>query len=501
MPLHFHLLSDEEIGRLEVVMRVVRDNRAGILDLWYELYTLHFGPDRTLSRPEFDTYFGADLDAVVRAVLDGDVLELADSVRSVGRRFAERGVPFAEIIASMHLFEESCGNFFRRRLPVLARGPGILLLFDKLSHVRMILLAEVYFASRDSGHAARELGLERDLDRLDPMSRERTTFHGLVGASARMRQLYEQVQAAASTGATILITGESGTGKELLARAVHECGSPSGAPFVALNCAALPQDLIESELFGHRKGSFSGATGDALGLVRAAEGGTLFLDEITEMPLSTQAKLLRVLQERTVRPVGSTSEIPVRLRFIASTNRPIQEAIASGRLREDLYYRLQGHTLALSPLRERADDVALLVEHCIDLFNRREGRSVSGIDPEALSAMQAYPWPGNVRELMNAIAAAFTYGKGDRIQFADLPPEVRGDSKVGVGGMAPPSNPAARASVPTFEESERQLLHRALDATHGNKVRAAKMLGISRKQLYAKLAKYAIDVERMGAEP
>jgi two-component system response regulator GlrR len=175
---------------------------------------------------------------------------------------------------------------------------------------------------------------------------------------------------------------------------VHEAGSPPAAPFVALNCAALPQDLIESELFGHRRGAFSGATADALGLVRAADGGTLFLDEITEMPLPTQAKLLRVLQERVVRPVGATSEIAVRVRFIASTNRPVRDAMAAGRLREDLYYRLQGHTLALPPLRDRLDDIPLLVEHCIDVFNQREGRRVGGIEPEALRVMQSYSWPG-----------------------------------------------------------------------------------------------------------
>ena len=491
MPLYFHLLSDTEIERLQIVLRIVRDERAGVLDRWYQLYVLHFGTDRTFSKPEFEEYFGADLDGVVGALLHRDIEALAVSVRRAGRRLVERGVPFEEIIASMHLFEESCGEFFRHRLGVLARGPDVLMLFDKLSHVRMILLAETYFSARESLHEARERALERDLQRLDPEARTRHMFHGLVGASAPMRKLYEQVRAAAATGTTALVTGESGTGKELLARAIHECGSPRG-PFVALNCAALPPDLIESELFGHRKGAFSGALGDALGLVRAAESGTLFLDEITEMPSGTQAKLLRVLQERLVRPVGATQEIAVHLRFIASTNRPVRDALAAGALREDLYYRLQVHTLALPPLRDRLDDVPLLVEHYIDVFNERDARSVTGIEPDALRAMQSYSWPGNVRELMNAVEAAFAYGQGDRIRLTDLPAAVRGLPGESGSPLAAVPSPESPGNVSTFEESERHLLQRALDVTEGNKVRAAKILGISRKQLYAKLKKYAI---------
>jgi len=306
-----------------------------------------------------------------------------------------------------------------------------------------------------------------------------------------MRQLYQHIQAAAPSGASILVTGESGTGKELVARAIHECGSPPKAPFIALNCAALPRELIESELFGHRKGAFSGATGEYLGLVRAADQGTLLLDEITEMPSETQAKLLRVLQERLVRPVGATSEIPVNVRFIASTNRDISETIAQGRLREDLYYRLKVHTLDVPPLRERREDIALLVEHFVGLFNQRYARDVQGVEDDALQTLAAFDWPGNVRELMNALEVAFAYGRTERIRLEDLPSEISGrqspqpqDASVVFDALAP---------IPTFEESERILLERALDATNGNKLRAAKMLGISRKQLYAKIKKYGID--------
>jgi transcriptional regulator with PAS, ATPase and Fis domain len=225
--------------------------------------------------------------------------------------------------------------------------------------------------------------------------------------------------------------------------------------------------------------------------MRAADGGTLFLDEITEMLPETQAKLLRVLQERRVRPVGSTQEIPVDVRFIASTNRDPAEAVAEARLREDLYYRLKVHTLTLPPLRDRMEDVPMLVDHFIDLFNVRYPREVKGVDEAALQAMMGYEWPGNIRELMNAIEVAFAYGRGDRITLGDLPAEISGVQPE-VARARAESVLDTMAELPTFEESERLLIERALDATHGNKVRAAKMLGISRKQLYAKIRKYAI---------
>ena len=491
MPLYFHLLSDKEIDRLQVVLRIIRDNREGVLELWYELYTLHFGHERTFSEAEFKEFLGSDLDAVTGALLEHDVVALAQRVRRVGERLLERAVPFAEIIASMHLFEESCSVFFRRNLAVLARGPDIMLIFDKLSHVRMIILAEAYFGAHRAQQQARTQGLERELQRLDPEAAKRESFHGLIGASPAMRRVYERVQTAAPGGASILITGESGTGKDVVARAIHEVGARPGAPFIAVNCAALPRELIESELFGHRKGAFSGATGEYLGLVRAAEHGTLLLDEITEMPLETQAKLLRALQERVVRPVGATTEVAVDLRFVASTNRPVREVIAAGKLREDLYYRLKVHTIELPPLRERLADLPLLVEHFIAVFNRRYPRALRGIEEEALQALRAYSWPGNVRELMNAIEVAFAYGRTDTIRLEDLPAEISG-KQAAVAASGDVFD--ALTPIPTFEESEKLLLERALDATHGNKLRAAKMLGISRKQLYAKIKKYGIEL-------
>jgi transcriptional regulator with PAS, ATPase and Fis domain len=283
--------------------------------------------------------------------------------------------------------------------------------------------------------------------------------------------------------------GESGTGKELVARAIHERGANPHAPFIALNCAAIPRELIESELFGYKRGAFSGATTEYIGLIRAAEGGTLFLDEVTEMSPDTQSKLLRAIQEHSVRPVGSTREIAVETHIVASTNRDPIEAMRGGQLRKDLYYRLQAGVIDIAPLRERLEDVPLLVEHFIDLFNARHVRPtpVTGIEEEALEAMRRYEWPGNVRELANAIESAFTFGRSHLIRLTDLPPALTG------GQTARQLSTSCAVPIGTFAESERTIIQRALEFTEGNKVQAAKLLRISRKKLYAKIAKYGLE--------
>jgi transcriptional regulator with PAS, ATPase and Fis domain len=256
---------------------------------------------------------------------------------------------------------------------------------------------------------------------------------------------------------------------------------------VPFNCAAIPRDLIESELFGYKRGAFSGATVEYLGLFRAADGGTLFLDEITEMSPQTQTKLLRALQERTVRPVGSTQEVPVDVRLIASTNRDPEEALKAGQLRDDLYYRLQASVLHVPPLRERLSDVPLLVEHFINLFNQKISRRtpVVGIEPLALAAMERYSWPGNVRELSNSIESSFTFGRSQLIQLEDLPPAIHHQSS------APA--PSHTETLGTFADIERDVIRRSLEATGGNKVQAAKLLRVSRKKLYAKIRKYGLS--------
>jgi transcriptional regulator with PAS, ATPase and Fis domain len=482
-PRYFHLLWDDELEALRPVLQAIHDRRREVVGYWYQLYVLHFGDSRTLSETEFIRIFEPALAINKTHLLNRDMDAYAREVIKLGEQLAERHVPLQEIIASLHLFEEAAHTVFPPKPEV-----SLYTTFDKLSHIRIILLVDAYFRSQAATAGARIQALEREGKHL-PAS-ERTHFHGLVGRSAPMRRLYERIEAAGATRGTILVVGDSGTGKELVARAIHECGPSPQAPFVALNCAAIPRDLIESELFGYKRGAFSGATNEYLGLFRAADGGSLFLDEVTEMSPETQSKLLRAIQERFVRPVGATREVPVDVRLIASTNRDPQQAVAAGQLRQDLYYRLQASVLEIPPLRDRIEDVPLLAEHFISLFNQKLMRAVpvAGIADEALEAMKQYSWPGNVRELANAIESAFTFGRASVIRLEDLPPQLNRERPA--ASAAPP---AGSAGVGTFADAERDLIRRALESTQGNKAQAAKLLKISRKKLYAKIAKYQLE--------
>lgn len=482
-PIHLGLIWEHELASLQPLLAAIAARRDAVLAQWWDLYSLHFDDRRTLSRAEFLEIHGPDLDATVATLSGGAFGDFVKALRGVGERLAERHVPFAEVVASMHLFEEAAIAAFPRPTDSASSR-----LFDKVSHCRTAVLAEAYFMAHNAVHAARVEGLEREAARLPDVAR--TQFHGIVGATPPMRALYERIEALAAVLSTVLVVGESGTGKELVARAIHECSARRRAPFVALNCAALPRELIESELFGYRRGAFSGATGEYLGLFRAAQGGTLFLDEITEMSGETQSKLLRALQERTVRPIGSTHEIAVDARVIASTNRDPEEAVRTRNLREDLYYRLSVNLLRVPPLRDRLDDAPLLVEHFIALFNEKLGRKrpIAAIDAAALEAVKSYRWPGNVRELSNAIEQAFTFCRTDLIGLGDLPNAVVGASASVVKRHSDDDGEHLNLS-----DYQRGLVQRALEQAKGNKLKAAKLLGISRKTLYAKLRKYGFD--------
>jgi len=488
-PRHFHLLWDDELEKLRPLLERLMDHVDEVIDHWHQLYILHFGDERTMAERDFRELFSANLRRTTAALLEGDMDRYTLNTIRTGEMLCERRVPFSEVMASLHLYEESAYAVFPESAPV-----ELFTTFDKLSHVRMILLADAYFRSTAAIAGARIESLEREARQLPP--EDRRIFHGLVGSSPSMHRLYDRIEAAGATHGTVLIVGESGTGKELVARAICESGPLAGAPFVALNCAALPKDLIESELFGYKRGAFSGANADYLGLFRAAEGGTLFLDEVTEMSAETQSKLLRAVQERMVRPVGSTREVEVDARLIASTNRDPEEAVRRGQLRPDLYYRLQASVLNVPPLRERAEDIPALVEHFIAFMNEklRPQIPVHGIEQQALDAMLRYSWPGNVRELSNAIEGAFTFGRSALIRLADLPPAVSGNAATVVGSDAHAQTPAQlpAAIVGSFADTERDLIQRALETTGGNKVAAARLLRISRKKLYAKIAKYGL---------
>lgn len=480
-PCYFHLLWEEDLDELAPALRIVRDRRAEVISKWYSLYVLHFGDCRTMSEAEFREAFEPALLRQKESLLRKDMDGYARELHALGDRLVARRVPLHEIIVLLHLFEESAQSVF----PHEVRG-DLWSRFDKLCHVRILLLVESY-ARAAASPASPRTGGESDARLSGP--RARTSFHGLVGRGIAMNALYDRIEAAAHSRGTILVVGESGSGKELVARAIHEAGADGGRAFVALNCAALPKDLIESELFGYKRGAFSGANSEYLGLFRAADGGSLFLDEITEMGADTQSKLLRAIQERAVRPVGSTREIPVNARIIATTNRDPREAVESGRLREDLYYRLQANVISVPALRERRDDIGLLADFFVERFNRQGIRStpVVGFEADASEAMRAYSWPGNVRELSNAIEGAFTFGRTPKIGLSDLPANVI--------ELAPPLASASSdsSSVPSFTEVERDLVMRALQMTNGNRSRAAKLLKISRKRLYAKMSKYGVS--------
>jgi two-component system NtrC family response regulator len=478
-PRHFFLLHEDELEALRPLLRIMLERMDEVIGYWYQLYVVHFGDHCTLDESEFSDIYQQALTGNTTYLLEGDLDGFAIDTIRTGKRLAERRVPFAEVIVSLHLCEQARYRLFEPS----TSGIELYTCFDKLTHVGTILMADAYFRAEVAVSGARIEALERETSHAS--RHQRLGFHGLVGNSPRMRGLYDRIEAVAQTRGTVLIVGESGTGKELVARAIHQAGLTSTAPFVALNCAAIPRDLIESELFGHKRGAFSGASAEYLGLFRAADRGTLFLDEVTEMSRETQSKLLRSVQERTVRPVGSTAEITVDVRLIASTNRDPEEAVRSGQLRQDLYYRLQAGVLRVPALRERAEDIPLLVEHFIALFNERlKPRTVvRGVDDDAMLAMKRYSWPGNVRELSNAIESALTFGRSPLVTLEMLPAAIDGtDGGTGVGGQTPG----------TFADAEREVVARALETTGGNKLAASKLLRISRKKLYAKIAKYGL---------
>ena len=331
----------------------------------------------------------------------------------------------------------------------------------------------------------------------------------LVGASTPMRAIYEMVARVADSPSTVLITGESGTGKELIAKALHRGSSRRDKPLIKVNCAAIPKDLVESELFGYERGAFTGAVGSKPGRFELADGGTLFLDEIGEVPVEMQVKLLRALQESEFERVGGIKTLRVDVRLIAATNRDLKQLIADGKFREDLYYRLAVVPIVLPPLRERREDIPLLVQHFIEKYDQRLGKRVEGIEEEALQILMAYAWPGNIRELENLMERSVLFADGPLIQASALPDSLREKgaqppvpiAAVGpLGAIAAPSGASMKEIVRQAQaELERELITRALEETGGNVTRAAKRLQISRKSLQVKMKELglrgAVDAE------
>jgi two-component system response regulator HydG len=342
------------------------------------------------------------------------------------------------------------------------------------------LRAQVEKAAEHNGVLRENRELRAQLDR-------KFSVEGMVGDSPEMRAVFDQVRMIAPTRATVLIEGESGTGKEVLARAIHRMSPRANRPFVAVHCAALPETLLESELFGHERGAFTGAVARKPGRFEMADGGTILLDEVGEIPLSMQVKLLRVLEARELQRVGGTQTLKVDVRVIAATNRELSEEVAEGRFREDLYYRLNVVHVRLPALRTRRSDIAMLARHFLAEFARDHGRPAAPeLTREALDALQAYHWPGNIRELRNVMENTIVFLRGDKITPADLPASIKGGTPVATQGITFP------LGLP-LEEVETQYIKTTLKQVDGNRTKAAEVLGISRRTLQRRIKELGLE--------
>ncbi len=330
--------------------------------------------------------------------------------------------------------------------------------------------------------AIEKQSMAAEIAELHRQLRERQGVDSMVGESVSMRELFEKIRLVADTNSTVLIVGESGTGKELVARSLHLNSRRKSKPFIPVNCAAIPDTLIESELFGHEKGAFTGATEKRKGLFQAAAGGTLFIDEIGEMPIGLQSKLLRAIENKKVMPVGSNVEIPVDVRLLAATNRDLDAIVREGEFREDLYYRLKVVVLRIPPLSDRREDISLLTRFFIKQISEENDRSVDSITPEALQALHDYDWPGNVRELRNTLEGIIVLAMKGQIELSDIPEHIRGTKR------------SARVFEPgmTIEEMEREAIRRTLEATGGHRAETAKQLGLSVRTLQRKIKQYEL---------
>jgi two-component system response regulator AtoC len=331
--------------------------------------------------------------------------------------------------------------------------------------------------------------LRRENRALKEQIQSRAEFESMLGKSPRMLEIFKTIAKIADYKTTVLVTGESGTGKELVARAIHARSGRKGGPFVAVNCGAIPESLLESELFGHKKGAFTDANANRRGLFEEADGGTLFLDEIGELPLPLQVKLLRVLQEESIRRLGDTKDTKVDVRIVAATHRDLAAEAKAGRFREDLFYRINVLAIAVPALRERKEDLPLLIDHFLAKNNARLGTRIRGVSHDARRVLLEYPWPGNVRELENTIERAMVLCEGDVLEVVDLPERVR-------DALDPVQVQLASGELSikkTMHAVEQILIRRALQKTRGNRTRAAELLELSHRALLYKLKDYGID--------
>ena len=334
--------------------------------------------------------------------------------------------------------------------------------------------------------ALEQHSLQSEVERLRQQVHRRYGFENIIGQSAKMREIFDLVTHVSDLAVNVLIVGESGTGKEMIARAIHQTSARAARSFIPINCAAIPETLLESELFGYVRGAFTDARKDRRGLFQAASGGVLFLDEISEIPLGLQAKLLRVIEDKEVRPLGANQGEKVDARLVSACNRDPELLVQEGRFRQDLYYRLNVIRIDLPPLRERAEDIPVLIEHFMRKFGDQVQRKLDGIEPEAFTALMNYHWPGNVRELEHTIERAVLLGKEGRIGPQDFPPSLVASKD----NVSPLADAVARSY--TLKDLEKEYIMRVMEIVHGNKTEAAKTLGVDRTTLYRKLEEYKV---------
>ncbi len=433
-------------------------------------------------------------EAIVNSIADGVITVSKDLLITSFNRSAEEVTGFS----AHEVIGKSCRSIFRSRAceegcPVRetirtgepATGVEVEILARDGSRIPVSM--NTALLKDENGEVTGAVESFRDLSRVRKLTEElrgKYSFRNIIGRSPEMQQVFGLIRSVAPTNVTVLIQGDTGTGKELVARAIHYESPRCEQRFVAVNCAALPETLLESELFGHVKGAFTGATSDRKGRFDMAEGGTLFLDEIAEIGYETQAKLLRVIENREFESVGDSVTRRVDVRLICATNKNLRDLIAAGRFREDLYYRINVVTIYLPPLRERQGDIPLLIKYLVDKLSKDAGKTITGISPDAMDLLIDYAWPGNIREMENALGHAFVHCREGALLPEHLPPDItRGISHV---------THAALGSLGSVEEMEKVLIVEALKQTGGNRTRAARKLGMSRSSLWRKLRKHGL---------
>jgi PAS domain S-box-containing protein len=443
--------------------------------------------ERERHRAHLDAIFMSVEDAIVTLDKDLRVLELNEAATAicglardaVGKRLVDMEMPCREnFISAVEETLQTLRSVRLRRLECRTRGKP-----------SMVLSVSVCPLTARQGSSMGAVMVVRDETRLADLEhdlRERRQFHNIIGKSEAMQNVYSLVESLADVETTVLITGESGTGKELVAEALHHRGVRSSGPFVKVNCSALAENLLESELFGHVKGAFTDATADRTGRFQMADGGTILLDEIGDISHWTQLRLLRVLQEREFERVGDSHPTRVDIRVIASTNRNLKEKVELGELRADLYFRLKVVEIPLPPLRGRREDIPLLVEHFIDRLNRKLKREISEVSPDVKDIFMEYSWPGNVRELEHVLEHAFILCRQETICVGHLPPEIRGPMQSGLPAPWLSLGPEAKA------------IYHALRKVSWNKAKAARLIGFDRKTLYRKMSRYGIPFDEIS---